>query len=106
MFGMAKFLVVSCVDGDTFDVEPRWFFKGLEGTRIRPSGYNTPERNEPSWIEETERLERLILGKEVELEPITLSYGRLLSRVSVDGKPLEEFFPSYQSTGSYQRRSR
>jgi len=38
--------VTRIVDGDTFEVAPKWEWDGAEGSRIRPIGYDTPERGD------------------------------------------------------------
>ena len=71
------FLVENVVDGDTLDVHER----------VRLSGINTPERGECYYKEATERLEELVLGKEVFLERDRSNrgnYGRLLRYIYVD----------------------
>ncbi len=90
--GEMTFTVSEIVDGDTFKVSENWEFDGKAGDRVRPAGYDTPEEDEIGYDEATERLEALILDKEVELRnPIKISYGRLLC----DGVNLAEYFPEY-----------
>lgn len=94
------FTVTGIVDGDTFRVSPKWRLKvrGVEkrGNIIRPTGYDTPERNQPGFQEATLKLKKLILGKRVILKrPIKLTYGRLLCDVYFEGKNLADYFPEY-----------
>jgi len=75
-----KFKVVEIIDGDTFIVSP----------------YNTPEKGDPMFQETSDKLQQLLLNKEVELKnPVMLSYGRLLCDVYLDNRNLKTFFPEY-----------
>jgi endonuclease YncB( thermonuclease family) len=40
---MPVFTAASIIDGDTFEVNLQWEWKGETGTRVRPAGYNAPE---------------------------------------------------------------
>jgi micrococcal nuclease len=89
--------VTHIVDGDTFEVTPKWEWGGTDGNRVRPIGYDTPERFEENYKEATKKLRDLILGKEVELKgPIKLSYDRLLCKVYFEGRDLTYYFPEYE----------
>ena len=74
-------LVTHIVDGDTFDVE----INGV-GYRVRYIGINTPESNEPCYVDATNADAALISGKTVTLVKDTSNtdrYGRLLRYVYV-----------------------
>lgn len=89
--------VISIVDGDTFKISPRWKWGFKYGDRVRPTGYDTPERGEPGYEEATLKLKNLILGQKVTLgRPLTLTYGRLLCAVYFRGRDLAEYFPEYR----------
>ena len=91
------FNVTKVIDGDTFTVNPEWKWNNQTGDTVRPAGYNTPEKGEKGHTEATNKLKKLIEGKDVELEnPVKLTYGRLLCDVIIDGKNLKSFFPEYQ----------
>jgi len=91
------FRVTEIVDGDTFKISPNWKWNEQEGDTVRPNGYDTPEKGEPGYQAAKEKLERLILGKEVELKnTIGITYRRLLCDVYVGGRNLADFFPKYQ----------
>ncbi len=76
------------IDGDTFQL--------AGGKRIRPEGYNTPEKGEKGSREATLRLKRLIQGKTVGLSPVSaVDRGREVRRVTVKGKPLEKLMKPY-----------
>ena len=88
------FKVTSIIDGDTFKVSPKWTWNGQEGDTVRANGYNTPEQGQPGYQAAKEKLERLILGKYVELKnSIKISYGRLLCDVYIRRKKFSRLFP-------------
>ena len=91
---MAHFTVTQIIDGDTFDVSPRWVWNGQTGTRVRPTGYDTPEIRAPFSALATSRLRQLIGGKTVELRNgHTIDRGRLVCEVIVNGRYLASYFP-------------
>jgi len=91
-----KFRVIRIIDGDTFVVSPAWKWGVKKGDRVRPTGYDTPERGESGYTEATKKLSALILNKFVYLgKPITLTYGRLLCKVYFRGRDLASYFPEY-----------
>ena len=88
--------VVEIIDGDTFRVSPEWNLGNATGDRVRPTGYNTPEKGEAGYQEAKDRLGNLILDKVVTLSnPIKITRGRLLCDVFIDGKYLADFFPDF-----------
>ena len=94
---MSNFRVVTIVDGDTFDVSPRWQWNGQTGSRIRPAGYDAPELTGLRGYAVKTRLEKLILGQDVELRSAhTMDRGRLVCEVYYGGKNLADYFPEYQ----------
>ncbi|MFH1740601.1 MAG: thermonuclease family protein [bacterium] len=94
---MSNFRVITIVDGDTFDVSPRWQWNGQTGSRIRPAGYDAPELTGLRGYIAKTRLEKLILGHDVELRSAhTMDRGRLVCEVYYGGKNLADYFPEYQ----------
>jgi len=94
---MATFKVTEVIDGDTFKVSPNWKWDERTGDTVRPAGYDAPEEGEPGYQEAKVKLEGLILDEAVELKnPVSVTYGRLLCEVYVNGKNLADFFPEYQ----------
>ena len=90
--------VVEVIDGDTFRVYPRWRWNNKEGEVVRPRGYDAPEKGEPGYYEAKAKLEKLILGKNVDLRnPVGVTYGRLLCDVYINGKNLADYFPEYET---------
>ena len=77
-----SFKVVKVIDGDTFEVSPKWTWNNQEGNIVRANGYDTPEEGHPRYQAAEDKLTRLILGKEVGLKnAIKITYGRLLCEV-------------------------
>jgi len=94
---MAVFTVISIIDGDTFEVSPRWKWNGEIGTRIRPTGYDAPELHTHKGPVAKNELSKLILGKQVELgSAYKVDRGRLVCDVYCRGRNLAEYFPGYQ----------
>ena len=92
-----SFKVIKVIDGDTFEVSPKWEWNNQEGNIVRANGYDAPEQGQPGYQAAKDKLTSLILGKEVELKnPIKITYGRLLCDVYYQGKNLAEYFPEYQ----------
>ncbi len=94
------FVVTRIVDGDTFDVYPRWRIQRgrfLEGVCIRPVGYDTPEQGQTGYCEATKKLEELIFEKEICIENVSFvdRYGRLGAQVLFQGINLYRFFPEF-----------
>lgn len=106
-----RFLVTNIVDGDTFDVYPKWRIlrRGMqEGVRIRPTGYDAPERSDSKNFDKpTEDLKKLILNKEICIEKVSFldRYGRLGAKVSFQGNDLAQFFQEY-ATKQTDRKSK
>lgn len=93
---MQSFLVTAIVDGDTFDVSPQWQWNGQTADRVRAAGYDAPELHEPGGQAAKAKLERLILGRSVELRAAyRVDRGRLVADVYRDGRNLAEYFPEY-----------
>ena len=72
--------VAAVIDGDTIEL--------TNGRRVRYIGINTPERDQPYYNEAREANQRLVGGKQVQLERDLDSfdqYGRILAYVWVDG---------------------
>jgi endonuclease YncB( thermonuclease family) len=92
------FTVTEVIDGDTFKVSPTWKWRERNGNVVRPLGYNTLEENESGYTEATKKLADLILNKEVDLSDYTaFTYGRLLCKVTFEGKDLADYFEEHKS---------
>ena len=94
---MAEFSVIQVIDGDTFDVSPQWRWEGQTGSRVRAAGYDAPELGTFGGQAAKEKLERLILGRKVELgAAYRVDRGRLVCEVYFQGKNLADYFPEHQ----------
>lgn len=88
--------VTEIIDGDTFEVSPNWSWENQSGNRVRPRGYNAPERGAVGYEAGKDKLSRLILGKTVELgSAYRVDRGRLVCDVSYGGRNLASYFPEY-----------
>ncbi|MBW2020326.1 MAG: thermonuclease family protein [Deltaproteobacteria bacterium] len=94
---MAEFRVVNIIDGDTFDVSPQWRWNEQEGSRVRPTGYDAPELQAHGGQAAKDKLNRLLLGKNVDLQAAyCVDRGRLVCDVYFGGNNLADYFPEYQ----------
>jgi len=85
---MAAVKVNEIIDGDTFKIRPE--------KRIRPTGYNTPEKGEKGYQKAKKHLQQLIKGKTVGLAHVlAVDCGREIRRVTVNGKPLGKLMKPY-----------
>jgi len=91
---MTSFGVTGVIDGDTF--EASWKWNDQTGSVVRANGYDTPEKDSPGYQAAKDKLKNLILNKDVELNPIRITYGRLLCDVYYNGKNIADYFPKYQ----------
>jgi len=94
---MSIFKVTSIIDGDTFEVTPKWKWNDETGVRIRPTGYDATELQAQGGQSAKEKLSRLILDKDVDLKKAyKVDRGRLICDVYFQGKGLADYFPEYQ----------
>lgn len=96
---MATFKVSDVIDGDTFEVQGGWSWNNRTGTRVRPTGYDTPEKHQPGHAIMTQKLASLILGKDVELTNCATidQWGRLVCEVRIGGRNLADHFRQYKT---------
>lgn len=93
---MQSFKVVRVIDGDTFDVEPRWEWGGQIGARVRPTKFDAPEINTLAGQSATRKLVNLLLGQYIHLKSAkTIDRGRLVCDVYFNGRHLADYFPEY-----------
>ncbi len=94
---MSVFTVTAIIDGDTFEVTPRWKWNGDTGTRVRPTGYDATELHAYGGQAAKNKLSNLILGEEVDLRTAhKIDRGRLVCDVYYQGRNLADYFPEYQ----------
>jgi endonuclease YncB( thermonuclease family) len=89
--------VTQIIDGDTFEIKECWTWNNQTGNRVRLTGYNAPEAGTIAGDKATEKLRKLIKGKEVEIKSAkTIDRGRLVCDVYFQGKNLADYFPEYK----------
>ncbi len=94
---MHNFKVIYIVDGDTFDIEPKWKFEGKSGSRVRPAGYDAPELGGIAAAAARSWLTELLLNKTVQLGEVHgIHFGRLVCDVFIDGRNLVEYYEDYK----------
>lgn len=94
---MAEFSVADIIDGDTFDVNPGWQWNGQSGSRVRPTGYDTPELHQVGGQTAKDKLSKLIFGRKVDIRSAhRVDRGRLVSDVYFQGRNLADYFPEHQ----------
>ena len=94
---MSLFTVTAIIDGDTFEVSPYWKWNGETGTRVRPTGYDTPELGTNGGQTAKDKLSRLIYREQVDLQSAyKIDRGRLVCDVYFRNKNLADYFPEYQ----------
>ncbi|MDE0093478.1 MAG: hypothetical protein OXO49_03130 [Gammaproteobacteria bacterium] len=91
-----KFTVSRVVDGDTFDVIPKWKWDGRSGNRVRIRNFNAAELDATGEkgkraLHQKQVLTALILNKKVELRYVQRidQFDRLVCSVYCNGKNLE-----------------
>ena len=70
------------IDGDTFETN--------SGQRVRLAGVDAPEKGKRGSVKATEKLKSLIVKKDIIVDPIGISYGRIVADVEVDGKSVNK----------------
>ena len=70
------------IDGDTFETN--------SGQRVRLAGVDAPEKGKRGSVKATEKLKSLIVKKDIIVDPIGISYGRIVADVKVDGKSVNK----------------
>jgi endonuclease YncB( thermonuclease family) len=92
---MAMFTVDTIIDGDTFEVRGGWKWNGEMGTRVRPTGYDAAELHAYGGQAAKDKLQQLILGKQVDLRTAhRVDRGRLVCDVFFQGRALADYFSS------------
>lgn len=88
---MALFTVSSVIDGDTFEVSGGWQWNGQTGTRVRPTGFDAAELHAYGGQAAKDKLQRLILGRQVDLRTAyRVDRGRLVCDVYFRGRYLAD----------------
>ena len=83
--------------GDTFDVTPAWSWRGQNGNRVRPVGFDAPELHAYGGQAAKAKLSQLILGQQIQLgTAYRVDRGRLVCDVYFRNRSLKDYFPLYQ----------
>ena len=85
---VVKEKVTKVIDGDTFDTAER---------RIRLARVYAPELNKSGGEEAKRKLESLIDGKEVSILAVSVSYGRIVAEIELDGKSVNDLMNEFLS---------
>ena len=75
------------IDGDTFET--------VSGQRVRLAGVDAPEPGKPGSVKATEKLESLVGNKNVIVDPVGTSYGRIVADVEIGGKSVNKSMQRY-----------
>jgi len=87
---MGTFAVVAVIDGNTFDISPRWELQDSSGECVRATGYNAPKAGKGAMAAE-QKLSIFIQNKKVELgSPRWIQEGRLVCEVYFQGRHLAD----------------
>lgn len=93
---METFTVVAVIDGNTFEVSPKWEFGDEAGTLVQAKGYTAPKAGRGALAVE-QKLSGLIHNKKVELgSPDGVQRNRLVCEVYYRGINVAEYFSAYQ----------
>ena len=93
---METFTVVAVIDGNTFEVSPKWEFEDKTGNLVEVKGYTAPKSGKGAMAVE-QRLSGLIHNKKVELlSPEGIEHDRLICEVHYHGVNIAEYFSAYQ----------
>jgi len=94
------FKVVAVIDGNTFEVSPKWEFGGETGDLVQAKGYTAPKSGQGAMAVE-QKLSGLIHNKKVELgSPDGVQDNKLVCEVYYRGVNLAEYFSAYQEQAS------
>jgi len=76
--------VSKIIDGDTFEVKEDWKWGGTSGNRVRPIGFDAPERGQFGFDAATKKLSDLLCNKQVDLRDcVKVDRGRLVCKVFI-----------------------
>lgn len=93
---MELFKVEAVIDGNTFEVSPKWVFEGKKGNLVYASGYTAPRSGKPAMAVE-QRLSGLIQNKKVSLDsPERIENDKLVCEVYYDGVNIASYFSAYK----------
>jgi hypothetical protein len=93
---MEEFKVTAVIDGNTFEVSPKWEFDGQKGNAVFAKGYSAPKRGKEAMKLE-QNISILILNKKVELGmPDGVEDDKLVCEVYFEGRNIASYFSQYK----------
>jgi hypothetical protein len=93
---LETFTVVAVIDGNTFEVSPKWELGNETGNLVQAKGYTAPKSGSGAMAVE-QKLSGLIHNKKVELgSPDGVQHNRLVCEVYYRGINIVEYFSAYQ----------
>ena len=96
---METFTIVAVIDGNTFEVYPKWEFGDETGNLVQVKGYTAPKSGKEAMAVE-QKLSGLIHNKKVELRsPDGVQHNRLACEVYYRDINIAEYFSAYQEQG-------
>lgn len=97
---METFKVVAVIDGNTFEVSPKWEFGDETGDLVQVKGYTAPKSGKGAMAVE-QKLSGLIHNKKVELgSPDGVQDNKLVCEVYYRGVNIAEYLSAYQEQAS------
>ena len=100
----SKHIVDNIVNGDTFDIDPKWDFFGDTGCRVRIANFNAPELTETGFRGAIARwykvqFNRRIFGREVKITGAhKINRDRLVCDLEFDGRDLDSMLKEEDKT--------
>jgi hypothetical protein len=93
---MESFTVEAVMDGNTFEVSPKWQYEGVTGDLVEATGYFPPKSGKGGMSAE-QKLSVLIHNKKIELgTPQGIQRNRLVCEVYFRGVNLANYFSEYR----------
>jgi hypothetical protein len=100
---METFTVEAVLDGNTFEVSPKWKYEGVTGDLVEATGYYPPKKGKGGMSAE-QKLSVLIHNKKIELgTPQGVERNRLVCEVFFRGVNLADYFSEYRRQGEGER---
>lgn len=102
---METFTVVAVIDGNTFEVSPKWEFDNEKGNLVQAKGYTAPKSGKGAMAVE-QRLSGLIQNKKVELgAPDGVKDNKLVCEVYYRGINIADYFSAYREEAKEEQEA-
>lgn len=99
---METFTVEAVLDGNTFEVSPKWQYEGVTGDLVEATGYSPPKSGKGGMAAE-QKLSVLIHNKKIEMgTPQGIQRNRLVCEVYFHDMNLANYFSEYRKQGGDQ----